>query len=141
MGRPVIVRSAQSFRTEVEVGPHRFVADEPEPAGGRDLGPSPYDLLASALGTCKSMTLHFYATREHLPLEGVEVTVEHGRVHATDCADCMSGNGFIHQFTVRIRLTGPLDQTQRSKLLQIAGRCPVARTLGNEIAIRDILDE
>lgn len=136
---PVVLTAHGSFRTEVEAGPHRFVMDEPVEAGGGGEGPTPYDMLASALGGCTIMTLHFYAKREKLPLEGAEVRVTHDRQHAKDCADCMTTQGFIHRFRVEIRLQGPLSEEQRQKLLVIAGRCPVARTLQAEIKVEDVL--
>lgn len=139
MGQPVVVRSKGSFRNEVEAGRHRFVIDEPVEAGGQDEGPTPYDLLAGALAGCTSMTLVFYARREKLPLEGVNVTVTHGRSHARDCADCMTKSGFIHRFNVQIELFGPLTEEQRQKLLAVAGRCPVAKTLSSEIRIDETL--
>ena len=136
---PVVLHSRGSFRTEVEAGPHRFVLDEPESAGGGAEGPTPYDMLAAALGGCTAMTLHFYAKREKIPLEGVDVSVTHDRQHAKDCADCTTQSGFIHRFRVEIRLLGPLDEAQRQKLLTIAARCPVAKTLGSEIRIDEVL--
>lgn len=136
---PVVLHSRGSFRTEVEAGPHRFVLDEPESAGGGGEGPTPYDMLAAALGGCTAMTLHFYARREKLPLEGVDVNVTHDRQHAKDCADCTTQSGFIHRFRVEIRLHGALDDAQRQKLLTIAARCPVAKTLGAEIRIDEVL--
>jgi putative redox protein len=140
MALPVVLHSRGSFRTEVEAGPHRFVLDEPVDAGGGGEGPTPYDMLASALGGCTAMTLHFYARREKLPLEGVDVTVTHDRQHAKDCADCVTQAGFIHRFRVEIHLLGDqLTEEQRQRLLTIAGRCPVAKTLGSEIRIDEVL--
>jgi uncharacterized OsmC-like protein len=139
MTTPVVLCARNSFRTEVEAGPHRWVMDEPVDVGGGGEGPTPYDMLASALGGCTAMTLHFYAKREKLPLEGVEVVVTHDRQYAKDCADCDSQQGFIHRFRVEIRLDGPLSEEQRQKLLVIAGRCPVAKTLQNEIRIDEVL--
>lgn len=136
---PVVVRSRASFRSEVEAGPHRWILDEPVDLGGGGEGPTPYDMLAAALGGCTAMTLHFYAKREKLPLEGVEITVMHDRQHAKDCADCVSETGFIHRFRVEIRLDGALSEEQRQKLLVIAGRCPVAKTLQAEIRIDEAL--
>lgn len=136
---PVVVRSRGSFHTEVEAGPHRFVLDEPADVGGAGGGPTPYDALAAALGGCTAMTLQFYAKREKLPLEGVDVTVTHDRQHVKDCIDCTSTQGFIHRFKVEIALHGPLSEEQRQKLLTIAGRCPVAKTLQNEIRIDEVL--
>lgn len=142
MRTPVTLHARGSFRNEVEAGPHRFVMDEPANVGGGGEGPTPYDLLAAALGGCVSMTLHFYARREKLPLEGVDVTVSHDRQHVKDCADCTTESGFVHRFRVELRLHGAsLTEPQRQKLLEIAGRCPVARTLQNEIRIDKLLVE
>lgn len=140
MGHPVVVRSRGSFRNEVEGGRHQWVIDEPVDAGGTDEGPTPYDMLAAALGGCTSMTLAFYARREKLPLEGVNVSVSHDRSHAKDCADCLTKAGFIHRFKVEIELHGPLlTEEQRQKLLSVASRCPVAKTLSSEIKIDEVL--
>ena len=139
MTTPVMLHARGSFRTEVEAGPHRFVLDEPSDAGGGGEGPTPYDMLASALGGCTAMTLHFYAKRERLPLEGVDVTVTHDRQYAKDCADCTNASGYIHRFRVEIRLHGTLSEEQRHKLLSIAGRCPVKKTLTAEIKVDEVL--
>ena len=136
---PVIVRSAGSLRNDIEAGPHRLVADEPVSAGGTELGPTPYDFLAAALGTCTSMTLHVVAKRENIPLEGVEVTVENDRMYAKDCADCLSTTGYLHRFSVAIKLTGNLTPEQRERLLIVAERCPVNKTLRSEIRIDERL--
>ncbi len=141
MTTPVTLHSQGTFRNEVEAGPHRFVIDEPVDAGGAGEGPTPYDLLSAALGGCTSMTLHFYAKREKLPLTGVDVTVVHDRQHAKDCADCVTQSGYIHRFRVEIRLHGDLTDEQRQHLLSIAQRCPVAKTLSSEIKIDDVLSE
>ena len=137
--KPVILHARGSFRTEVEAGPHKFVFDEPAEAGGGGEGPTPYDALAAALGGCTAMTLRFYANREKLPLEGVDIKVTHDRQHAKDCIDCMTQSGYIHRFRMEITLHGPLDEMQRAKLLDVAGRCPVAKTLQNEIKIDEVL--
>jgi putative redox protein len=139
--QPVIVRSAASFRNEIEIGPHHLIADEPVTAGGGGEGPTPYDFLAAALGTCTSMTLHFYAGREHIPLEGVEITLLNDRMHAKDCADCLTTAGYIHRFDVKIRLLGQLTPAQRETLLGVARRCPVYKTLTSEIRIEELLVE
>jgi putative redox protein len=141
MSASVIVRGRGEFRSDVEAGPHRFVIDEPEAAGGTNIGPTPYDLLAAALGGCTAMTLHFYARRETLPLEGVDVRVTHDREHAKDCADCINQSGYIHRFRVTIDLLGPLDDAQKQRLLAVAARCPVAKTLSSEIRIDEVLAE
>jgi putative redox protein len=139
MALPVVLHSRGSFRTEVEAGPHRWVLDEPADVGGNGEGPTPYDMLAAALGSCTAMTLNFYAKREKLPLEGVDVTVTHDRQHAKDCADCTTQAGYIHRFKVEIKLLGPLDEEQKQKLLTIAGRCPVAKTLSAEMRVDKVL--
>lgn len=115
---------------------HSFVADEPEAVGGKNLGPSPYDLLLAALATCTSMTLRMYADRKQWPLEGVRVRVRHRRVHAEDCRDCEQKDGFVTEIEREVGLDGPLDADQRTRLLEIANKCPVHRTLENEIKIR-----
>jgi uncharacterized OsmC-like protein len=139
MAAPVIVRSSAPFRSEVEAGPHRWILDEPTDAGGTNEGPTPYDNLAAALGGCTAMTLHFYARREKLPLENVAVKVTHDRQHVKDCADCNSTEGYIHRFKVEIELSGPLSEEQRAKLMTIARRCPVAKTLQAEIRIDEVM--
>jgi len=127
--------SGEGFLVSVNANGHRLLADEPEQQGGTDLGPTPYDLLGAALASCTVMTLNFFARREKLPLEQVETSVRHERIHAVDCADCESKNGRIDHFTRDIVLRGGLDEEQRALLLKIADRCPVHRTLENEIKI------
>lgn len=136
---PVIVRSANSFRNEITAGKHVLISDEPPEAGGGDEGPTPYDLLSAALGTCTSMTLHFYAKREKIPLEGVEVSLTNDRMYAKDCADCATSSGYIHRFTVKLKLLGDLTDAQREQLIGIARRCPVYKTLTSEIRIDEVL--
>lgn len=138
---PIIVRSAGSFRNEIVAGRHQLVADEPVSAGGTDAGPTPYDLLSAALGTCTSMTLHFFAKRENIPLEGVEVSVANDRMYAKDCADCLTTAGYIHRFEVKLRFKGNLTSEQRERLLATAKRCPVYKTLSSEIRINETVVE
>jgi uncharacterized OsmC-like protein len=137
--KPVVVRSGNSFRNEIEAGPHRMIADEPVSAGGTEAGPTPYDFLSAGLGACTSMTMHVVAKRENIPLEGVEITVENDRMHAKDCADCLSTPGYIHHFTVAIKLIGTLTPAQRERMLDVARRCPVNKTLTSEIRIDERL--
>lgn len=139
MSTPVVLRSRGSFRNEVEAGPHRWLLDEPADAGGSGEGPTPYDMLAAALGGCTSMTLHFYAKREGIPLEGADITVTHDRQNAKDCSDCSTQSGWIHRFKVEIALHGPLEDAQKEKLMSIAKRCPVSKTLQSEIRIDEVL--
>jgi putative redox protein len=117
------------FQQQVVSGRHTLYADEPENAGGLDSGPSPYDYLAIALGACTSMTLRLYAERKKLPLEHVEVEVTHAKVHAKDCAECEEREGRLDRLERRIALAGDLSQDERARLLQIADKCPVHRTL------------
>jgi putative redox protein len=133
----VVVRgNAGGFTQEVETGRHRLVADEPVAAGGADTGPSPYELLLAALGACTSMTLSMYARRKQWPLEAVTVRLAHSRIHAQDCAECETKEGMLDRIEREISLIGPLSAEQRARLLEIANRCPVHRTLVSEIDIR-----
>ena len=137
--RPVIVRSTNSLRNDIEAGPYKLIGDEPVDAGGTAAGPTPYDFLNAALGTCTSMTIHVVAKRENIPVESVEITVSNDRMYAKDCADCTSTEGYIHRFTVSIKVTGNLTPAQRERILTVAKRCPVAKTLMSEIRVDDIL--
>ena len=135
----VIVRSRRGLTQDITVGTHSLVADEPLDAGGTDLGPCPYDLLLSALGACTAMTLRLYADRRGWPLEGVEVRLRHDRIHAEDCAECETRDGFLDRIQKQLTLLGPLDKTQRLRLVEIAELCPVQRTLQGEIVIESTL--
>ncbi len=125
---------AGGYTQQIAAGHHRLVADEPRPIGD-DTGPTPYDLLLGALGACTSMTVRMYAERKRWPLERVRVTLQHSRIHARDCADCETSNGWIDHIDRSIELTGDLDETQRQRLLHIAERCPVHQTLTSEVRI------
>ena len=128
--------STTGFAQEIQIGSHRLTADEPIEAGGTDTGASPYDLLLAALGSCTSMTISLYARRKHWPLEGVAVSLRHSKIYAADCAECETREGKIDRIEREIQLTGPLTSEQRSKLMEIADKCPVHRTLASEINIR-----
>ena len=133
----VIVRgSADGFAQEIFTGSHSLRADEPAAAGGTDTGPSPYDLLLAALGSCTSMTVAMYARRKGWPLEHVIVWLRHSKIHASDCTDCETKEGLLDRIERDIHLAGPLTTEQRSRLLEIANKCPVHRTLTSEIDIR-----
>jgi uncharacterized OsmC-like protein len=136
----VIVRgSGTGFSQEVVVGRHRLVVDEPIAAGGTDKGPTPYDLLLAALGACTAITLTMYSQRKKWPLEGAVVRLRHSRIHSEDCADCETKEGYLDRIERELELTGPLLPEQRSRLLEIAEKCPVHRTLKSEIDIRSRL--
>lgn len=136
----VVARTyTDGFKTDVRAGRHTLVADEPRSVGGTNAGPSPYDLLSAALATCTSMTLHMYAAHKKLDLESVTVRVKHGKIHAVDCEDCESDSGRIDEFQRSIALQGSLSEAQRQRVLEIADRCPVHRTLEGEIKIRSKL--
>jgi putative redox protein len=138
-GKVVARTQLGSFRTEVQLGAHALIADEPRSVGGTDLGPTPYDLLSAALATCTSMTLKMYADHKKLALTSATVAVEHGKVHAEDCSDCEKADGKIDEFRRSISLEGDLSEAQRQRMLEIADRCPVHRTLHGEIKVRSTL--
>lgn len=126
---------AAGFYSQIRSGRHGLIADEPKSLKGTDLGPSPYDYLLAALGSCTVMTLRMYADRKGWPLEAAEVTLNHQKIHAKDCGDCETRVGKIDQIERVIRLQGPLNDEQRQRLLEIADRCPVHRTLHGEVKI------
>jgi putative redox protein len=132
----VVYGNAQGFTQEIVVGPHQLVADEPKGMGGDDEGPTPYDLLLAALGSCTSMTVTLYARRKSWPLQGVTARLRHSRIHATDCAECETKEGKIDRIELDVEFAGPLSDEQRSKLMEIAKKCPVHRTLTSETNIR-----
>jgi uncharacterized OsmC-like protein len=133
----VVVRGdARSFKQEIVAGKHNLVADEPVSAGGSDGGPNPYDYLLTALGVCTSMTVGLYARRKQIPLENVTVSLRHSRIYAKDCEECETKEGLLDKIDVELDLTGPLSAEQHDKLMEIAAKCPVHRTLTSEINIR-----
>ena len=137
----VVSGSAKGFAQEIAVGGHRLVADEPVAVGGTDTGAGPYDLLLAALGSCTSMTIALYARRKQWPLESVQVRLRHAKVHAADCEDCETKDVKLDRIECDVELVGPLDAEQRARLLDIANKCPVHRTLTSEITIATRLRE
>jgi uncharacterized OsmC-like protein/fermentation-respiration switch protein FrsA (DUF1100 family) len=135
--RNVVVRETRNskFQQTVSIGPHQMLADEPVAAGGEDSGPGPYDFVLAGLGACTSMTMRMYADRKSLPLERVTVTLRHSRIHAEDCAECETKAGMLDQIDRVIAMEGNLDAEARKKLMEIADKCPVHRTLTSEIHI------
>src|SRR5215472_16489549 len=132
----IVLGSATNFEQKVIAGKHHLVADEPVSAGGGDTGPDPYDYLLASLGVCTSMTVGFYARRNRLPLENVTVSLWHSRIHARDCQECETKDGMVDRIDVEVELTGSLSAEQHAKLMEIAAKCPVHRTLTSEVNIR-----
>jgi putative redox protein len=137
----VLVHSLGNLRQEIDAGSHTLYADEPVDAGGDNAGPNPYELLLAALGACTSMTLLLYARRKGWPLEDVEVRLSHRRDYARDCAECEDKPAKIDVIERRITLRGDLDDGQRARLLEIAQKCPVHRTLTGTIRVNDRLED
>ncbi len=133
----VVVRETGNgaFQQEVLNGPHRMLADEPPTVGGTNTGPTPYGYLLAGLGACTSMTMRMYANRKKWPLVQASVTLKHDKIHAADCDECETRDGKVDLIEREIELTGPLDDEQRAKLIEIADKCPVHRTLHSEIKI------
>jgi uncharacterized OsmC-like protein/pimeloyl-ACP methyl ester carboxylesterase len=135
--RQVVVQETRNskFQQTVTVGPHKALADEPVAAGGEDTGPGPYDFLLAGLGACTSMTMRLYADLKKLPMERVTVTLQHSKIHARDCEECETREGKLDQIERVIGIEGALDADQRKRLMEIADKCPVHRTLTSEIRI------
>ncbi len=128
-------RDTGRFAQVVSAGRHQFVMDEPLSVGGDDDGPTPYDMLNAALGACTAMTVRMYARRKEWPLTSVRVALVHDKVHAADCEDCDSREGKVDRIVRVVELQGELDDAQRARLIEIADRCPVHRTLHSEVNI------
>ncbi|MCB0712230.1 MAG: OsmC family protein [Ignavibacteriae bacterium] len=133
--RVVVQTGSSGYRTEILANGHSLIADEPLSVGGGNTGPTPYDYLVSSLGACTSMTLRMYADHKKWPLEAVIVRLKHEKVHKNDCEAGVEG-GKIDQIEREIELVGELDEEQRKRLIQIADRCPVHRTLHGEIVVK-----
>lgn len=125
----------EHYTSRITAGKHQLWGDEPASAGGADQGPTPYDLLLASLGTCTAITLRMYADRKEWPLERVSVELEHERIHAQDCEECEQREGMATRITRRLTLEGDLTTEQRRRLLEIADKCPVHKTLSHEIRI------
>jgi uncharacterized OsmC-like protein len=132
----IVHGTAAGFAQEIEVGSHELFADEPVAFGGTDSGPSPYDLILAALGSCTSMTIGLYARKRGWPLEKISVSLWHSKIHAKDCDDCETKEGRIDRIEMEIHLDGALTDEQRAKLIEVAGKCPIHQTLTHEINIK-----
>ena len=135
MDTTVVVSNERGLAQEIVSGKHRWRADEPAPFG-TDSGPSPYELLLAGLGACSSMTLRLYAQRKGIDLQRITIRLRHLRIHAEDCMDCETKEGLLDRIDREIELTGNLDEAQKLRLLEIAERCPVHRSLKSEINIQ-----
>ncbi len=138
-GVSVVETGESLFTQSIMTGIHIMAADEPLKMGGMDKGPSPYEYLLAALGACTSMTLRLYARRKGISLKRVKVFLRHGKVHAEDCADCETKHGMIDLIDREIVLEGELSDEQRRRMMQIADRCPVHRTLTSEVKVKSKL--
>lgn len=132
----VITKNGEEQYTTISTnGRHEVIADQPSP-NGQDKGPTPYDLLLMALGTCIAQTLRMYADRKGWDLEEVKVNLNQDRIHAKDCADCESERGYIQVIEKEINLLGNLTDEQRKRLIEVSDKCPVQKILSNEIKIK-----
>ena len=136
----VLVESGPSgFANSIRACAHQLLVDEPVNVGGTDTSPNPYEYLLGALGGCTSMTLRMYADRKGWPREDIRVRLTHAKIHAKDCGDCKTKEGPSDRITMDIEVAGPLDEAQRARLLEIADRCPVHRTLRSEVKVTSTL--
>ena len=138
----VMARTASgSFRTELQAGTHSFIADEPLSMGGTSTGPTPYGLLSAALASCTTMTLHMYAKHKGIDLKEASVEVTHEKIHAADCEDCETSSGRVDEFVRKLSLEGNLTDQEKQRMVQIADKCPVHKTLHGEIKVRTELKD
>jgi putative redox protein len=137
---PVVVADSGggAFTQQIRAGRHTLIADEPVSVGGDDLGPTPYDLLLAALGACTSMTVRMYAQRKNWPLRSTTVTLTHSKIHAADCQACETTSGRLDHILRQVHFDGDLDTDQRARLLEIADKCPVHRTLHSEVVVETV---
>lgn len=140
-GQVLVGEANKKFLRQVATDDHAWVADEPKKVGGDNLGPDPYEHLLAALGTCTSMTIRMYANHKKIPLEDVDITLSHSREHNQDCEDCDEQTARLDVLSRSIKLTGNLSDAERARLLQIADRCPVHKTLEGDLQIRTELSE
>jgi len=132
----VVAQNGNGLRTDVTANGYSMVVDEPAEFGGTDAGPTPYDHLLAALGGCTAMTVRMYAKRKDWPLESVRVLMKHDRIHAKDCETCETESGRLDRIELELELDGPLEDKQRQRLMEIAEKCPIHRTLNSEVLIK-----
>lgn len=140
-GSVVVKVGAEALLADVQAGRHTWLVDEPVEAGGQDRGPTPYELLLSALGACTAITLRLYASQKQWPLEAVEVRLSHQRVHVQDCERCEQPGHMLEEVHKELRLLGPLTPEQRRRLEAISQKCPVQKTLMGSLRIATTLLE
>lgn len=138
-GDVVVSESNKRFGRRVNTDSHVFIADEPTRVGGNDQGPDPYELLLAALGACTSMTIRMYASRKKLDLDDIKITLRHSREHSSDCEDCDEQTPLLDVIERDVEFSGNIDADTRARLMEIADRCPVHRTLENNIVVRSNL--
>ncbi len=134
-GEIIITEQNKNFTRNIYSENHQLISDEPLSVGGLNLGPNPYEYLLASLGSCSSMTIRIYANRKKMKLDNIEITLNHHRIHAEDCSDCESETGFVDKIEKVVRLEGDLNNNERQRLLEIADKCPVHKTLNSEIKI------
>jgi len=137
--RVVMAELKDGFRTEIYMGKHELVADEPTDSGGTDFGPNPYDLMLAALGACTAMTVRWYGQKKGLDIGGCEVTLEYDRIHAKDCASCDKSEPLKRIEHIRriVKISGRLTNEEKGRLATIPGKCPVSKTLSEGVVIED----
>jgi len=138
-GQVLVIEQDRKFTRLIRTHSHQLIADEPLSAGGSDTGPNPYEYLLGALGACTSMTVRMYANRKGIKLDDIKIILSHSRIHAEDCENCESSEGLVDVIERKIRLEGQLSPQEKDKLLEIANKCPVHKTLINEIVINTFL--
>ncbi len=138
MAQVIVKTGTEKYKTIIKTVNHELIADEPRPMG-TDLGPNPYEFLLMAVGSCVGMTLRMYADRKGWDLQDIEIELDQKRVHAKDCENCESDTGYIHVIEKKLTFKGELTDEQRTRLLEISNRCPVQKTLMNEIKVETLL--
>ncbi|TVQ02488.1 MAG: OsmC family peroxiredoxin [Balneolaceae bacterium] len=130
-----------NYETVMTAGRHELISDEPEHSGGKDLGPDPYDYLLMALGSCTAITMRMYANRKKWPVEDIYVELRHYKAHAEDCEDCEDPKARIDKIEKEIIVKGDLEEDQMNRLLEISKKCPVHKTLLNQVEIDSMIEK